>query len=278
LVRVGALYHDIGKMLKPEYYVENQRAGANPHDKLKPRMSALIIASHVKEGLEMGKEYDLPARVLKFIPTHHGTTRIEYFYRRALEQADNESNVLESEFRYPGPKPDSKETGILLLADSVEAATRSLDEPTHNRIKSLIELIFRQHIDDGQLDNTDLTFRDLRQIRETFLSMLMGIHHVRVKYPDQEEAEEPTLERVLQAEPTAAASISVLRDENIWGADGDDINIRELQQIPGIRDRSPEPVDDEPAESAEANGQPDGEAVPEEEREAAKESLHRRRE
>ncbi len=278
LVRVGALYHDIGKMLKPEYYVENQRAGPNPHDKLKPRMSALIIASHVKEGLEMAKEYDLPPRVLKFIPTHHGTTRIEYFYRRALEQAEDESNVLESEFRYPGPKPDSKETGILLLADSVEAATRSLDEPTHNRVKSLIELIFRQNIDDGQLDDTDLTFRDLRQIREKFLSMLMGIHHVRVKYPDQEEegTEEPSLKSVLQAEPTAAASISVLRDENIWGTAGSDLDVGELQQVPGIRDRVETSPSGELADPADANGKPDD--VPEEEREAAKESLHRRRE
>lgn len=190
LTRVGALYHDIGKMLKPEYFVENQRPGDNPHDHLKPRMSALIIASHVKEGLEMGRQYNLPQRVLKFIPMHHGTARIEYFYRKAMDQrGPDEPPVQESEFRYPGPRPDSKETGIMMLADSVEAASRSLSEPTHKRLETLIEMIFKARIEDGQLDNTLLTFRDLNVIKETFLSMLLGIYHVRVKYPDQKSGD-----------------------------------------------------------------------------------------
>ncbi len=188
LTRVGALYHDIGKMLKPEYFVENQRPGDNPHDHLKPRMSALIIASHVKEGLEMGRQYRLPQRVLRFIPMHHGTTRIEYFYRKAIDQrGPEEAPVQESEFRYPGPQPDSKETGILMLADSVEAASRSLSEPTHKRLETLIDMIFKARIEDGQLDQTLLTFRDLSVIKETFLSLLVGIYHVRVKYPGQEK-------------------------------------------------------------------------------------------
>ena len=190
-VRVGALYHDIGKMLKPEYFVENQRQGDNPHDELKPRMSALIIASHVKEGLEMGRQYNLPRRVLDFIPTHHGTSRIEYFYQKALEQKDpDDPDVLESEFRYPGPRPFSKETGILMLADSVEAASRSLEDPTHKRLKNLIDSIFEARIADGQLDQTEVTFRDLTRIKETYLSLLLGIYHVRVKYPGQGEGED----------------------------------------------------------------------------------------
>ena len=190
LARVGALYHDIGKMLKPEYFVENQRPGDNPHDHLKPRMSALIIASHVKEGLELGRQYNLPERVLNFIPMHHGTTRIEYFYQKALkERGEDDPPLLESEFRYPGPRPDSKETGILILADSVEAASRSLSDPTHKRLETLVDMIFKARIEDGQLDNTDLTFQDLHRIRETFLAMLLGIYHVRVKYPGQAEAE-----------------------------------------------------------------------------------------
>ncbi len=189
--RVGALYHDIGKMLKPEYFVENQRPGSNLHDQLKPRMSALIIASHVKEGLEMGRQYNLPQRVLDFIPMHHGTTRIEFFYRKAVDQrGTGEPEILESEFRYPGPRPNSTETGILMLADSVEAASRSLSDPTHKRLETLIDMIFKARIEDGQLDKTDLTFRDLTQIRETFLSMLLGIYHVRVKYPGQDETPE----------------------------------------------------------------------------------------
>ncbi|GIV60931.1 MAG: 7TM receptor with intracellular metal dependent phosphohydrolase [Rhodothermaceae bacterium] len=187
LTRVGALYHDIGKMVKPEYFVENQRPGENPHDQLKPRMSALIIASHVKEGLEIGRQHRLPQVVLDFIPMHHGTTRIEYFYRKALEQAgEGDPPVLESEFRYPGPKPNTKETSILMLADSVEAASRTLANPTHKRLEALIDMIFRARLDDGQLDDSDLTFRELNTIKQTFLSMLMAIYHVRVKYPDQD--------------------------------------------------------------------------------------------
>jgi putative nucleotidyltransferase with HDIG domain len=218
LTRVGALYHDIGKMKKPEYYVENQRVASNPHDELKPRMSALIIASHVKEGLEMGREEGLPEQVLKFIPMHHGTARIEYFYRKALSRAEDEDrSVPESEFRYPGPKPDSKETGILMLADSVEAASRSLDDPSPRRLENLIELIFSERIDDGQLDNTDLTFQDLRLIKDTFLKMLLGIYHVRVKYPDQEEEQESEVEGVSLLADEPYTNVGVAYDEDAWG-------------------------------------------------------------
>lgn len=251
LTRVGALYHDIGKMLKPEYYVENQQAGNNPHDQLKPRMSALIIASHVKEGVEMGKEYGLPRPVLKFTGTHHGTSRIEYFYQKAVEQAEDPSKVLESEFRYPGPRPDSKETGILLLADSVEAASRSLDEPTHGRLKSLIDVIFSEYIEDGQLDNTDLTFRDLRIIKETFLSMLTGIYHVRIKYPDRGkdkeveiEEEDPLVQGVYELDDKSALEngISVVKAENPWIPQAPDIDMDQLRKLSGVHDpKAPRP-------------------------------------
>ena len=220
LTRVGALYHDIGKMKKPEYFVENQRTMSNPHDELKPRMSALIIASHVKEGLEMGTDDGLPEQVHKFIPMHHGTARIEYFYQKALSRAeDTDRSVPESEFRYPGPKPDSKETGILMLADSVEAASRSLDDPSPRRLENLIDLLFSERIDDGQLDNTDLTFRDLRLIKDTFLKMLLGIYHVRVKYPDQEEeSAEPDFEVVSLRAEQPYLNVSVVYDQDAWGA------------------------------------------------------------
>ena len=188
LVRVGALYHDIGKLAKPNYFVENQRSGANPHDDLKPRMSALIIASHVKEGLEKGREYNVPGRVLDFIATHHGTSRIEFFYRQALARhKKGEPEILESEFRYDGPLPNTKETGILMLADSVEAASRSIADPTHRRLETLIDDIVADRLADGQLDDSDLTFRDLSQIKRTFLSILLGIYHIRIRYPGQEE-------------------------------------------------------------------------------------------
>lgn len=190
LVRVGALYHDIGKLAKPNYFVENQRSGSNPHDDLKPRMSALIIASHVKEGLEKAREYNVPQRVLDFIAMHHGASRIEFFYRQALAQRKKgDPEVLESEFRYDGPLPNTKETGILMLADSVEAASRSLADPTHRRLETLIEDIVADRLADGQLDDSDLTFRDLAQIKRTFLSVLLGIYHIRIRYPGQEEEE-----------------------------------------------------------------------------------------
>src|SRR5690606_18562970 len=136
--RIGALYHDIGKMLKPEYYIENQQPGDNPHDRVTPYMSALIIASHVKDGLELGREYNLPEGVLNFIPTHHGTTLMEYFFRKAKElRGPDDPPVDEMEFRYPGPRPQTNEQGIVMLADSVEAASRSLDKPTPRRLEGL---------------------------------------------------------------------------------------------------------------------------------------------
>jgi len=193
LTRVGALYHDIGKIVKPEYFVENQRPDSNPHDALKPRMSALIIASHVKEGLDLGREENLPKEVLQFIPMHHGTTRIEYFYRRALDLTQSkDADVSESDFRYPGPVPNSKETGILMLADSVEAASRSLENPNHKRLESLIDGLVEARREDGQLDDTDLTFKDLKVIKETLLNALLGIYHVRVKYPGEDSSEKIT--------------------------------------------------------------------------------------
>ena len=190
LTRVGALYHDIGKMVKPEYFIENQRGGVNPHDGLKPRMSVLIIANHVKEGLDLAKKIRLPEQIQDFIPMHHGTTRIEYFYRRALDQhKEGDAEVQESEYRYPGPIPTSKETSILMLADSVEAASRAMDNPTHKRLQGLIDGIVNARREDGQLDNTDLTFTELNIIKETFLNILLGIFHVRVKYPGEEDSE-----------------------------------------------------------------------------------------
>ena len=184
--RVGALYHDIGKMLKPEYFIENQQPGENPHEKIKPSMSALVIAAHVKEGIQLGKEQALPRVVVDFIATHHGTSLIEFFYRKALELEDDGSTVDEADYRYPGPRPQTNEQAIVMLADSVEAASRSLDKPTLRRLESLIDGIVSSRIADGQLDESSLTFSDLARIKETFLNLLSGIYHFRVKYPDQD--------------------------------------------------------------------------------------------
>lgn len=187
--RVGALYHDIGKMLKPEYFIENQQPGENPHERIKPSMSALVIAAHVKEGVQLGREQGLPGVVLDFIGSHHGTGLIEFFYRRAQEQAPEGTTVDEAEYRYPGPLPRTNEEAIVMLADSVEAASRSLDKPTPRRLRALIDGIVAARVADGQLDESALTFADLSRIKDTFHTLLCGIYHFRVKYPDQEDAE-----------------------------------------------------------------------------------------
>lgn len=216
LVRVGALYHDIGKMLKPEYFIENQRVGENPHDNLSPHMSALILASHVKDGLELGRQHGLPHAVLEFIPMHHGTALMEYFYRRALDQEKaDESPVSEAEFRYPGPRPNSNETAILMLADSVEAACRSLEKPTPKKLETLVDSIFQARIEDGQLDHCRLTFADLETIKRTFIGILSSMHHVRVKYPGQEETGEEGEEAPPEAPEADGAEIPDVAGEEL---------------------------------------------------------------
>ncbi|HEX9950539.1 MAG TPA: HDIG domain-containing protein, partial [Rubricoccaceae bacterium] len=200
--RVGALYHDIGKMLKPEYFVENQRPGENPHESLKPSMSALVIAAHVRDGVDLGRQNRLPTVVLDFIATHHGTSVMEYFFRKAEEQRGPEDTPVDpADYRYPGPRPFTNEQAIVMLADSVEAASRSLDRPTPRRLESLVETIVTSRIESGQLDTCALTFQDVARIKETFLAMLAGIYHFRVRYPGQavETAEEP--------EPVAPADL-----------------------------------------------------------------------
>ena len=188
LTRVGALFHDIGKMQKPEYYVENQSPHFNKHDELSPSMSALVIAAHVKEGIELGRKWRLPQAVIDFIPEHHGTMVMEYFYHKALNSEDG-SPVKVDDFRYPGPKPRCRETAILMLADAVEAATRSLAKPTPSRIREITKQIIDKRMLSGELDNSGLTLSDLARIRESFIPLLTGIHHARIVYPGQRERE-----------------------------------------------------------------------------------------
>ena len=182
LARVGAYYHDIGKIEKPEYFVENQTGARNKHEKLVPSMSALILESHVKEGAEMAREANLPVSVVDFIQEHHGTTLMSYFYNKALEKGATQD--LMDEYRYPGPKPRSKETAILMLADAVEAASRTLDDPKPSRIKSLIKKIVDSKLHAGELADSDLTFRELSAIQQSFLPVLISVFHPRVEYPE----------------------------------------------------------------------------------------------
>jgi putative nucleotidyltransferase with HDIG domain len=186
LTRVGALFHDIGKMQKPEYYVENQNPDFNKHDELSPSMSALVISAHVKEGIELARKWRLPQAVIDFIPEHHGTMVMEYFYHKALNSEDG-SPVKVDDFRYPGPKPRCRETAILMLADAVEAATRSLAKPTPSRIREITKQVIDKRMLSGELDESGLTLRDLARIRESFIPLLTGIHHARIVYPGQRD-------------------------------------------------------------------------------------------
>ena len=182
LCRAGLYYHDVGKVLKPHYFVENQHEGRNPHDKLKPDTSAAILVEHVVEGLRLGKEAKLPEVIQRFISEHHGTQLIAYFYHRAQEDL-GEENVDEADYRYPGPKPQSKETAIAMMADSIESATRVLQEPTPERVRDLVDGIIESKRQDGQLDEAPLTLREITALKETFVKVLSGIYHHRIDYP-----------------------------------------------------------------------------------------------
>jgi putative nucleotidyltransferase with HDIG domain len=191
LVRVGAYFHDIGKMLKPGYFVENQGQGDNRHRSLVPAMSTLVIIAHVKDGADLARQSKIPEPIIDFIQQHHGTTLVEYFYRQAneIKKADPHSaEVDESSFRYPGPKPQSKEAGILMLADAVESASRVLVEPTPARIENLVEDISRKRLLDGQFDECGLTLEEVSRIGDSLVKSLTAVYHGRVKYPGQETA------------------------------------------------------------------------------------------
>jgi cyclic-di-AMP phosphodiesterase PgpH len=184
LVRVGAYFHDIGKTRAPHYFVENQRGGDNPHDRLTPSMSSLVVTNHVKEGIELGRRHGLPEPIIGMIPQHHGTRRISFFYNKALEQTDpDKGTVEEGDYRYPGPKPQTKEAAIMMLADGAEAATRSLANHTEGAIRARVSKIVNGVVSDGQLDECPMTLRDLHLVSETFIQVLLGIHHQRIEYP-----------------------------------------------------------------------------------------------
>ena len=181
LVRVGALYHDIGKMSNPTYFTENQSASGNPHDVLSPKESARIIINHVIRGIEIAKKNNLPDRVIDFIRTHHGTSTVYYFYTK--EKEANENTDIE-DFQYPGPRPFSKETAILMMSDSVEAASKSLKNPTSSLIDSFVEKIINKQMEEGQFLNANITFKEIQQIKKIFKRKLTNIYHLRIEYPE----------------------------------------------------------------------------------------------
>ena len=193
LCRVGAYYHDIGKMMKPHYFVENMTAGqTSRHESLNPAMSALVIIGHVKDGVELAHQHNLPEALIDFVEQHHGTTLVEYFFHAATKQAesqlDHRFDVQESAFRYPGPKPQSREAAVLMIADAVEGASRTLEEPTPKRLETLVHEIAIKRLLDGQFDESSLTLSELAVIEDSLTKSLIGIHHGRIKYPEQKTA------------------------------------------------------------------------------------------
>ena len=181
LVRVGALYHDIGKMSNPTYFTENQSTGINPHDELSPKESAQIIVDHVIKGVELAKKYNLPDRVIDFIRTHHGTSYVRYFYNKQMELT---TEFDPSDFMYNGPKPFSKETAILMMCDSVEAASKSLKEPTSTKINAFVDNILANQIEDAQFLNANITFKEIESIKKVLKHKLANMYHLRIEYPE----------------------------------------------------------------------------------------------
>jgi putative nucleotidyltransferase with HDIG domain len=192
LCRVGAYYHDIGKTRHPTYFIENQSDAADRHTRLAPSLSRTIVMSHVKEGIELARAFGLPEVLVDLIPQHHGTRLVSFFFQRAKEAADPEIQaVKEEDYRYPGPKPQSREAAILMLADTVEASTRSLTDPTPARIRGVVQKVINNIFADGQLDECDLTLRDLHIIANSFVRILTGIFHHRIEYPNPPAQESP---------------------------------------------------------------------------------------
>jgi len=185
LVRAASYYHDIGKLRRPYFFIENQQLGENPHDKLQPTLSTLVIASHVKDGIEMLREHKFPEEIIDIVEQHHGTCILSYFYHKAKENAENPDEISKEDFRYPGPRPQTKEAALVMLADSVQAAVQSIDNPGKGQIEQIVREVVRSKMEDEQLQDCHLTFKDLEKIMQTFTMVLGGLHHARIVYPEQ---------------------------------------------------------------------------------------------
>lgn len=222
LARVGTMYHDIGKLLRPMFFVENQSFYGieNPHKTCTPRFSKMLITAHPKDGIELAKEYHLPVVIHNFISQHHGTSLVSYFYNEALKE-EGEDNVKEEQFRYPGPKPNTKETAILMIADAVESAVRAAKNPSNEEIDAIIEKIIKERLNDGQLEDSPLTLKDLKTIAETFSRMLRGMHHKRIKYHNDLVQELDKNKQLII--PTVEESVPATLDADL------DLKIKELE-------------------------------------------------
>ncbi len=218
LARAGAMFHDIGKIKQPTYFVENQKGSRNRHDKLAPRMSSLIIAAHVKDGVAFAEENKLPQEIIDFIPMHHGTTRMEYFYQKArklAEQSEDETKIdeiNEQDYRYPGPKPQTRETGILMLADTIEATARAIDDPTPGALEAMIDEMVKRRWEEGELDECPLTLKDITAIKKAFLGVLSGTYHNRIPYPAPEKKQRVPRRQPVPSQPDSAEPLQAEPD------------------------------------------------------------------
>ena len=222
LCRVGAYFHDIGKMRKPEYFIENQSGIANKHDDLLPSMSTLVIISHVKDGAELARSHRLPTRIVDLIEQHHGTTLVEYFFNQARKlQDDSDGNDIEkSDFRYPGPKPQTREAAVMMIADAVESASRTLREPAPARLETLVSDILKKKLDDGQFDECPITMQELNLVQESLVKSLNAIYHARIQYEEADREQQPPGENEsapgIEADPGSAESVA--QSENVVNA------------------------------------------------------------
>jgi putative nucleotidyltransferase with HDIG domain len=226
LVRVGAYYHDIGKTVRPYFFAENIMDGSSPHEKLDPLTSAQIIISHVKDGIDLAQKYKLPDRIQDFIREHHGRSLVKYFYLMAQRQNDGEAEIDEADFRYPGPNPRSRETAILMLADTCEAAVRAMRPASREELELLVDRLIDERVANGELDESDLTFKELQIVKDIFLQVLQGVHHPRIKYPDG-----------------AAPEKQVLMPPTRENSDGSDAQHYPHREVGGIEEASPPVVE-----------------------------------
>jgi putative nucleotidyltransferase with HDIG domain len=203
---VSALYHDVGNLTKPLFFIENIQ-GENKHDKLVPTMSALIIANHVKEGIDLAQSHKLPQSIIDVVPQHHGTALISYFFEKAKKAAGDEAEVDEKEFRYPGPKPQTKEAAIIMCADAVEATVKSMGNVSVDQLRQKVSATIRRFFLDGQLDECDLSLKDLNRIGNAFVNVLQGIYHQRIEYPHIKDQEKRNEEQEPQTRSITSKSV-----------------------------------------------------------------------
>jgi putative nucleotidyltransferase with HDIG domain len=215
LAKAAAYYHDIGKVKKPTYFVENQLGGENKHEKLAPSMSSLILQAHVKDGVELARQNKVSQHIIDIIRQHHGTSFMVYFYNKAKQQATNPHMVNSEDYRYPGPRPQTKEAGLVLLADQVEAASKTLLDPTPARIQGLVQKIINNVFADGQLDECELTLKDLHEIAKSFIKILSGIFHHRIEYPHSAEkvSEKKKTSEDLDKQPAEKNTPRLVKDQ-----------------------------------------------------------------